>query len=83
MRQRRVGRQGLDPETSASIKTTFLELIEELAQLTNDDNLVVAAVHNIFRQHHVTLTRTMAPVKLVTAARPVQRRIDKRSSCWA
>ena len=84
MRQRRVGRQGLDPQASASIRTTFLELIEELAQLTKDDNLVVAAARNIFSQHHVTMTRTMAPVKLVTAAKPVvHRRTGRRSSCWA
>ena len=81
MRQRRAGRKATDP-AATSINTSFWELIRELAELTKDDNLVVAAVRNIFRQHNVTMTRAMAPVKLVTT-RPVRRRAGGRSSCWA
>ena len=81
MRQRRARRKATDP-VAASIKTSFLELIRELAELTKDDNLVVAAVRNILRQYNVTMTRTMAPVKLVTP-RPVRRKAGGRSSCWA
>jgi hypothetical protein len=81
MRQRRADPKATDL-AAAWIKTSFLELIQELAKLTKDDNLVVAAVRNIFRQYNVTMTRTMAPVKLVTP-RPVRRRARGRSSCWA
>jgi hypothetical protein len=80
MRQRRADPKATDL-AAASIKTSFLELIQELAKLTKDDNLVVAAVRSIFRQYNVTMTRTMAPVKLVTT-RPVRRRANGRSSCW-
>jgi hypothetical protein len=82
MRQRRADPKATDLAASASIKTSFLELIQELAKLTKDDNLVVAAVQNIFSQYRVTIARTMAPVKLVTT-RPVRRRAGGRSSCWA
>jgi hypothetical protein len=31
-----------------AIKTTFMELIQELTELTNEDRLVIAALRNIF-----------------------------------
>ena len=50
MKHRRITRKTIDGAETAPIKTTFLELIQELAKLTKDDNHVVAAVKNIFRQ---------------------------------
>jgi hypothetical protein len=82
MRQRRTRRKSTHLAGSASIKTTFLELIRELAQLTNDDNLVVAAVRDIFSQYSLTMTRRMAPVKLVSN-RPAHHIARRRPSCWA
>jgi len=63
-------------------KTTFLELIQELAKLTKDDNDLVAAVRNIFRQYNVKFTRTLAPVKLVATVKPARAGAGRRPS-WA
>ena len=49
----------------SSIETTFMELIQELAELTHDDRLVIAGVRRIFDTHTVRLTRSLTPVKLV------------------
>ena len=49
----------------APIKTSLIELIEELSKLTNDDSLVVAAVKNIFYSHRVRLSGSTVPIRLV------------------
>jgi Holliday junction resolvasome RuvABC endonuclease subunit len=82
MKHRRITRNTIDWTETLLIKTTFLELIQELAKLTKDDNHVVAAVKNIFRQYNVKFTRTLTPVKLVATAKPVRARVGKRPS-WA
>jgi hypothetical protein len=64
------------------IRTTFLELIQELAKLTKDDNLVVAAVSNIFSQYNVRIARTLIPIRLVATVRPARARVSRRPS-WA
>jgi hypothetical protein len=61
------------------IRTTFLELIQELSSLTSDDSLVVAAVKNIFETYDVRLSRSVLPVRLVTAGTPVR---AHRKSAW-
>jgi hypothetical protein len=61
------------------IRTTFLELIQELSSLTSDDSLVVAAVKNIFDTYSVRLSRSLLPVRLVTAGTPVR---AQRKSAW-
>ena len=49
----------------SSIKTTFMELIEELSELTPDDGAVIAGVRSIFATHTVRLTHCLTRVKLV------------------
>lgn len=52
------------------IRTSLIELIEELSNLTNDDSLVVAAVKSIFDSHRVRLSGSAVPIRLVGAAIP-------------
>jgi hypothetical protein len=53
-----------------SIRTTVLDILEELTALTKDDTLVMAAMKNIFATHNVRLARTLAPVRLVSGGTP-------------
>jgi hypothetical protein len=53
-----------------SIRTTVMDLLEELTALTKDDTLVMAAVKNIFATRNVRLARTLAPVRLVSRTLP-------------
>jgi hypothetical protein len=71
--KKRISKQSKVRRRRAPIRTTFFELIDELSALTNDDNLVISAVKNIFRTHKITATRVMAPVKLTLPA--VRRRV--------
>jgi hypothetical protein len=48
------------PKTT-SIKTTILDVIEELTVLTKDDALVMAAIKNIFATYDVRLARSSSP----------------------
>ncbi len=60
-----------------------MELIEELTNLTRDDALVLAAVRDIFGTYRV---RFMAPVRLVSAQRPITRYKHQRGQrlpSWA
>jgi hypothetical protein len=61
------------------IRTTFMELIQELSSLTSDDSLVVAAVKSILDTHNVRLSRSLRPVRLVTTGTPIRAR---RISAW-
>ena len=54
-----------------------MELIQELSSLTSDDSLVVAAVKNILDTYNVRLSRSLLPVRLVTAGTP--KRVYRRS----
>ena len=82
MKHGRITRKTIDGAETAPIKTTFLELIQELAKLTKDDNHVVAAVKNIFMQYNIKFTRTLTPVKLVATVKPIRARVGRRPS-WA
>ena len=72
---------------SMPMKTTFMELIEELSSITQDDALVLAAVKNIFRSYKVRMVRTLAPVRLVNGQTTVsalrRANLRRRSSAWA
>ncbi|HEX2928198.1 MAG TPA: hypothetical protein VHV54_00695 [Candidatus Binatia bacterium] len=65
-------RVGTKPQriTKTSIRTTVLDLLEELTALTKDDTLVIAVMKNIFATHKVRLARTLAPVRLVSRTLP-------------
>jgi hypothetical protein len=72
---------------AAPIKTTLMELLEELTSLTRDDALVMAALGNIFSAYQVRFGRALAPARLVRTGTPTRslRRgnLGKRSSAWA
>jgi hypothetical protein len=74
-------------QPSKPIKTTFMELLDELSSITKDDALVVAAVKSIFSSYKVRFTRTLAPVRLVGAEpKPRELRranLGRRSSALA
>ena len=72
MKQRRIDRKRTDQNNVVGIKTSFMELLQELSKLTQDDSLIIGAVKDIFRTYNVVATRTLAPVKLVATARPVR-----------
>ncbi|HEY3154597.1 MAG TPA: hypothetical protein VGK65_23255 [Candidatus Binatia bacterium] len=56
------------PKTTL-VRTTFMDLLQELTNLTKDDALVLAALKNIFDCHNVRLVRSLAPVRLVVASK--------------
>lgn len=62
--------EGVNPRQAGAIKTTFMELLETLTQLTQDDAVVIAAVKNIFQSHRVRLERSLAPVRLAPSVVP-------------
>lgn len=53
------------PSKPTPIKTTFMELLDELSSITKDDALVIATVKSIFSSYKVRFTHTLAPVRLV------------------
>ena len=59
-------RKAVRPKTTL-IRTTFIELLQELTNMTKDDALVVAALKNIFDCYNVRLVRSLAPIRLVVA----------------
>ena len=63
----------------APIRTSLIELIEELSNLTNDDSLVVAAVRSIFDSHRVRLSGSAVPIRLVGAGIPIR---ENGRSAW-
>jgi len=80
------GTKTIAKRKSTPIKTTFMELIESLSHLTNDDALVVATMKNIFASYQVRLARTLAPVRLVNgefSAKDARQRLGKRNTAWA
>ncbi len=52
------------------VRTSIMELVGELSKLTKDDNLVVAAVRQIFGAYNVRLAGAPVPVRLVNAEIP-------------
>jgi hypothetical protein len=70
MKLMRNGQKSLARKKGASIRTSILELMQELSKLTNDDNLVIAAVKNIFGVYEVRLAGAPVPVRLVNTDIP-------------
>ena len=81
--------RGNNQQTSqpTPMKTTLMELLDELSSVTKDDALVMAAVKNLFSSYKIRFTNTLAPVRLVSVeeAPRAQRPINpgRRSSAWA
>jgi len=61
------------------IRTSLIELIEELSNLTSNDSLVVAAVRSIFDSHRVRLAGSAVPIRLVGAGIPIR---ENGRSAW-
>jgi hypothetical protein len=86
MKNRRFSRGLTERRQRPAIKTTFMELIREITNLTKDDALVLEVVKRIFASHRVRLTRTLAPVRLTNdnISRHARRRHGfTRSTAWA
>jgi hypothetical protein len=60
-------KSGVRPKTTL-IRTTFIDLLQQLTNLTKDDALVVAALKDIFDCYNARLVRSLAPVRLVVAS---------------
>ena len=75
------------PKSQAPIKTTFMELVQALTRATQDDDLVLAMIKNIFASYRVRLGKSLAPVRLVNSddsGRAVRRSgLGKKSAAWA
>ena len=67
------------------IRTTFMELLQELNSLTKDDSLVMAAVKSIFDSYRVRFGHSLATVRLVDSGFPIRARTiaGRRRSAWA
>jgi hypothetical protein len=55
------------PKTTL-IRTTFMDLLQQLTNLTKDDALAVATLKNIFDCYNVRLVRSLTPVRLMVAS---------------
>ena len=74
-----IGKNSVENAISRPVQTSVFDLIGELCRLTDDDNLVLAAVKNIFRSYTVRAVDSLAPVKLVATRRPSRRAATLRS----
>jgi len=79
MKSKRNSSKVLAPRKSTRIRTSILELMQELSNLTNDDNLVIAAVRNIFGAYNVRLAGAPVPVRLVNDYIPLKAYTKKGS----
>jgi hypothetical protein len=68
MKAKRIGKKSLTPRKRTRIRTSIMELVQELSNLTHDDNLVVGAMKSIFGTYHVRLAGAPVSVRLVGAA---------------
>ncbi len=84
MKNRSKNHQTVKP---APIKTTFMELLDELSSITQDDALVMATMKNIFSSYKVRFARTLAPVRLESGEQTMRAlrltNLSRRSSAWA
>ena len=68
MKSKHKSRKGLAPRKRTKIQTSIMELMQELANLTHDDNLVIGAMKTIFGAYHVRLAGAPVAVRLQGAA---------------
>jgi|GEM_PF-814478 len=72
---------------AAPIRTTIMELLHTLSDLTRDDRLVLSAFKSIFDSYNVRLAHSSVPVRLVGSKRPDRantgRTLENRDSAWA
>ena len=53
------------PKPKAPIRTTIMELLYALSELTKDDKMVLSAFKGIFDFYKVRLAHSLVPVQLV------------------
>ena len=62
MKSKRSNKKGSGPRKRRKIRTSIMELMQEIANLTHDDNLVIGTMKSIFDSYKVRLAG--APVAL-------------------
>jgi len=71
---------------AAPIRTTILELLHTLSDLTQDDGLVLSAVKSIFDSYNVRLAHSSVPIRLVSNKGPDRantgRTLENRHTAW-
>lgn len=80
MKTKRNHPKGKPRTKPAPIRTTLMELLQELLRLTTDDDVVLAVVRNIFHSYRVRMAYSHAPVRLVSAEVPMGPNIQNRLS---
>jgi hypothetical protein len=69
------------------IRTTILDLLHTLSELTKDDRMVLSAFKSIFDSYNVRLAHSLAPVRLVGDTAPnrlnTRKPSEKRRPAWA
>ncbi len=73
MKQRQIKRKSMSQTKAGPIKTTFMELIQELSKLTQDDSLVMAAIRNICGTYNVVAAGLARREPVPTVAKAWQR----------
>ena len=72
---------------AAPIRTTIMELLHTLSDLTKDDRLVLSAFKSIFDSYNVRLAHSSLPVRLVGNKGPERantgRTSENRHTAWA
>ena len=63
---------------AAPIRTTIMDLLHALSELTKDDRIVLSVFKNIFDSYNVRLAHSSVPVQLVGTKAPY--RINSRRS---
>jgi len=80
-------RQKTNHPKAAPIRTTIMELLHALSDLTKDDRIVLSAFKSIFDSYNVRLAHSLVPVRLVGSKAPNRtktgRTSEKRRSAWA
>lgn len=83
MRSKRLSARTIGRKRAAPIKTTLMDLVHAITDVTEDDTQVLALVKNIFASHKVRLARSLAPVRLVNSARSKPARPIRKNPAYA
>jgi len=86
MKYKSVSRKETKHRKAPAIRTTIMDLLHALSDLTKDDTIVLSAFKNIFDSYNVRLAHSLAPVRLVGSAQQnrtnTRRTSEKRRSAW-
>ena len=70
MKLRPGSQKSVNHRKSAPIRTTIMELLHALSDLTKDDKIVVSAFKSIFDSYNVRLAHSLVPVRLLSGKTP-------------